>query len=113
MMYLNLENQRILIKKALSISERFWGLMGQSNFHYGMLFQNCNAIHTFFMKEPIDVIGLNLENKVIYIYRNLPKNQILKLNFPIKKTSILELPQNTSLSIQLNEHLFFEDEDII
>ena len=65
------------------------------------------------MKERIDVVGLNESNQVIYLYRNLPPNRIVRIPYSNKKTSILELPQNTSLKISMGETLIFEDEDII
>lgn len=104
---------KIKIVVAKNYSERLKGLMGKTNIDYGMLFFKCNAIHTFFMKENIDVVGLNEENQVIYIYRNLPKNQIVRIKNDIKKTSILELPKDTSKHITMGSVLFFEDEDVI
>jgi len=80
-MFLRIGNEKIEVKIADTLKKKIQGLSFQENISYGLIIPNCNHIHTFFMKEPIDVIGLNLENKVIYIYRNLPKNQILKLNF--------------------------------
>lgn len=95
------------------MADRFKGFMGKTNIDYGMLFPTCNAIHTFFMKENIDIVGLNEENQVIYIYRNLPKNQIVRIKNDVKKTSILELPKDTSKEITMGSILLFEDEDII
>lgn len=112
-MYLILNDKKIKIKNAITLKERFLGFMGISPIDYGMLFPSCNAIHTFFMKENIDIIGLNEKNEVIYIYRNLPKNQIINIKNSIKKTSVLELPKNTSKEIQMGETLIFKDKDII
>lgn len=112
-MILKMKNQEINIIKAETFFARLRGLMGVSPIYYGMLFPNCNGIHTFFMKENIDVIGCNEFNQVIYLYRNLPKNQIIKINYPIQKTSILELPVNASKDISMGDTLFFEDKDII
>lgn len=65
------------------------------------------------MKEAIDVIGLNENNKIIFLERKVTKNKIIKINADIKKTSILELPQNTSFPFQIGDTLFFEFENII
>jgi len=108
-MKLKLNNQMIEIKVANTLSMRFLGLMGKKNFKYGILFPKCNAIHTFFMKEDIDVIGLNEENQVIYIYREVPKNKVVKVSDDAKKTSILELPKNTSKKLYIGSILKFED----
>ena len=112
-MILKIKEQAIKVTIANTFMSRLRGLMGVSPIYYGVLFPKCNGIHTFFMKENIDVIGLDEQNKVIYIYRNLPKNQIINVKNPIQKTSILELPKNTSEYISMGDILFFEDEDVI
>ena len=109
-MYLQLKNKKIKIIVANTFKLRLFGLMGKKNIDYGMLFPKCNSIHTFNMKENIDVIGLNENNEVIYKYENLSKNQIIKIKNPQKKTSVLELPKNTSKNIKLNSILLFKDE---
>lgn len=101
------------IKMAKSFYDRMMGFMGKTNITYGILFPKCNSIHTFFMKEEIDVIGLNEQNEIIFLERSVSKNKIIKINKDIKKTSILELPKNTSLSFHIGDTLFFEFEDII
>lgn len=106
-MKLKLNNQEIEIKKATHFKDRLLGLMGKTNINYGILFAECNAIHTFFMKENIDVIGLNENNQVIYIYRDVPKNKIVKVSDEPKKTSILELPKNTSQKLYIGSVLKF------
>ena len=110
---IKLENQTIDIKIAKSFYERMMGFMGKSNIQYGILFPTCNSIHTFLMKEAIDVIGLNEKNEILFMEKNCTKNKIIRLHYPIKKTSILELPQNTSSSLKVGDTLFFEFEDIV
>ncbi len=110
-MKLKINNKTIEIKKATDFKTRLIGLMGKQNITYGILFPKCNAIHTFFMKEEIDVIGLNEENQVIYIYREVPKNKVVKVSDDVKKTSILELPKNTNQKIYVGSILKFEDLD--
>ena len=111
-MKLKTNNKTIEIKKATDFKMRFLVLMGKQKIDYGILFPKCNAIHTFFMKEEIDVIGLNEENQVIYIYREVPKNKVVKVSDDPKKTSILELPKNTSKKIYVGSVLKFEDSDL-
>ena len=66
-MKLKLNNKKIEIKKADDFKTRLIGLMGKNNINYGILFPECSAIHTFFMKENIDVLGINDQNQVIFI----------------------------------------------
>lgn len=112
-MKLLLNGRYIKIIEALSFKERFDGLMGKTNISIGMLFPKCNGVHTFFMKENIDIIGLNEKNEIIFLERNCGKNRIVKIHRGIKKTSILELPNNTSTSLNIGDRLFFEFEDIV
>ena len=109
-MYLTIGKTKYKIIKASSFFKRLKGLMGKTSINYGMLFPNCNSIHTYFMKENIDIVGLDENNEVIYKYQNLQKNQIIHINNHKKKTSILELPNNASKKIKLNSILLFEDE---
>ena len=108
-MKLKINNKYMEIKEAKTLPSRLIGLMGKENIDYGMLFKKCNAIHTYFMKEEIDVIGLNEENQIIYIYRSVPKNKIVKISGDNKKTSILELPKNTSKNFVVGSILRIED----
>lgn len=109
-MTLNTNKKSYPIVIANTFLKRLFGLMGKKEIDYGMLFPKCNSIHTFFMKESIDVIGLDENNEVIYKYENLPKNKIIKINYDRKKTSILELPQNASSKIKVGTILLFSED---
>ncbi len=105
-----IDNQPIIIRNANTFLKKLLGLMGEDNLTYGMYFKNTNSIHTFFMKTNIDVIGLNNQNEVIYKAINIPKNKIITIKNPIKNTSILELPPNTSTNIHIGQKLTFISE---
>ncbi len=107
-MKIKLNNKILIIKEANSFAKRLFGLIGQKQINYGLLFKNCNSIHTFLMKEAIDIVALDQDNKIIYLKNNLLPNKILRIKNKQKKTSILELPKNTSLTLKLNDYLFFE-----
>lgn len=109
-MYLKTNKTKYDIIIATNFSKRLMGLMGKTNIDYGMLFPKCNSIHTYFMKENIDIIGLDENNEVIYKYENLDKNRIIKINYDIKKTSILELPANSSKKIKMGTILIFNED---
>lgn len=107
-MKLKLGTKKLEIQEAKTFKTRLLGFMGKKDIDYGILFPNCNSIHTFFMKEEIDVIGLNEENQVIYIYRNIPKNKVIHIQNDRKKTHILELPKNMSQKLVLGSVLKFD-----
>jgi len=88
---LKLDN--IYIKEAKSFKDRFLGLMFKENINYGLLFKNCRSIHTFFMKEKIDIIATDKNDKIIKIYENVKPFRILIA--PFKTKNIYELPKNT------------------
>ena len=78
-----------------------------------MFFPKCNSIHTYFMKENIDIVGLDENNEVIYKYENLNKNRIIKIKYDSKKTSILEMPANSTKKIKIGTILLFEEQFIL
>ncbi len=109
-MYLKTNKQKYPIIIANSFSKRLKGLMGEKNINYGMLFPKCNSIHTYFMKENIDIVGLDENNEVIYKYENLDKNRIIKIKYNAKKTSILEMPANSTKKIKIGTILLFTED---
>lgn len=42
----------------------------------GLLIPRCNAIHTFFMRYPIDAIFLDAENRVVKTVRDIPPGRL-------------------------------------
>ena len=109
-MYLNTNKNKYNIIIAKSFYKRLTGFMGKKNINYGLLFPKCNSIHTFFMKENIDIIGLDENNEVIYKYENLPKNKVIKINNSRKKTSILELPKYASSKIKIGTIIILNED---
>lgn len=112
-MYIKLNKEKIEVKKAITIKDKITGLSFKKNIDHGLLIPNCNHIHTFFMLDNIDVLFLNNKNSVIYKYENMPKNRTFKVYEDINKTSVLELPKNTSKNIRIGDVLVFESEHII
>ncbi len=76
-----------------SFKSRFFGLMGKVNIKDIYIFPKCNSIHTFFMKENIDVVMLDKSGNVLKVYNNL---QPWKVILPKKNVYfVIELPKNT------------------
>lgn len=61
------------LQEAVSFQSRALGLMGQKKLKqdFGLLFRNCNWIHTFFMRTAIDVYYIDKSWKVTKIQREL------------------------------------------
>ncbi len=87
---------------AENFKDKLLGLIGKENINYGLLIKNCKSIHTYFMKENIDVLLLDQDNRILFINRNVKKNKILIFHTK-KKSNILELPQNSSLHLNVND----------
>ena len=102
-MHLNLNNSIINIKVCKNFKDRLIGLMFKKNIIKGYLFPNCNSIHTFFMKEKIDVLLLDKDYKILFIYINLSPWKII---LPKKNVcNILELPNNSCKNLKINQKI--------
>lgn len=101
-MKISINNQEFNVDVADSFKKRLFGLMGKRNIKTGLLFPKTNSIHTFFMKEAIDIIMVDKENNVIYFHKNFPKWKIL-----IKKKAYytIELPKSSLSKININDKL--------
>ena len=98
-------NKSIKCVNCKSFFSRLKGFMLKKNITYALLFEHCNSIHTFFMKENIDVIMCDKNNTILYYYPNVSKNKILLPKKGAVKT--IELPCNY-FNIKIKERLFFK-----
>lgn len=89
---------------AKTYMQKLTGLMGKKNINYGMFFPGVSSIHTFFMKESIDVIGLNDAMIVTSIYENVKPNKILILK---NANHTLELPKDESKRYHIGQKVKF------
>lgn len=81
----------INLKEAKTLSDKLLGLLKSEN-PRTLLFKTRFGLHTFFLKEEIDVIVLNKLNRVA-IATTLKPNKIFIYN-PMLET-VIELPKNT------------------
>ena len=93
---------------ASSFKDKLFGLMAKKNIDYGLLIINCKSIHTFFMLECIDVLLLDRDNRILEINRNISPNKVLVFKNK-KRTNILELPNNSSLNLNIGEIIDFNN----
>ena len=92
------------IVKANSFIKKFKGLMFKNNIDYGMFFSNTNKIHTFFMKECIDIYGLDNNYVVKDIYLNVKPWKIIFLK---NSKHALEIPSNSNYKYSKDEKVRF------
>ena len=85
-------NKEIELINCKSFYSRLKGFMFKKNINNALLFNKCNSIHTFYMKENIDVIMCDKDNNILYFYKDLKKNKII---FPKKNVyKVIETPSN-------------------
>lgn len=99
----NLNTGKIIckdLKIAESFIDRMFGLLLKSN-PRNMLFKTRYGIHTFFLREPIDVLVLDQDYKVVKLKQGLKPNSIFLWN--PKYSLIIELPINTLKKIDIRQ----------
>ncbi|MBN2089290.1 DUF192 domain-containing protein [candidate division KSB1 bacterium] len=94
----NLTKQKLLnyhVSLADNLKARLFGLLGYEKLSSKQVLHivPCSSIHTFGMKFPVDVLFLNMSDKVIHVIRNFGPNR-----FTLMKSdaiSVLEFPTGT------------------
>jgi len=72
---------------------RFKGLMFTRSFDYCMKFGKCNSIHTFFMYTNIDVVMTDVDDNVLYVFKNVSPWRVI---LPKKNVhNVYELPSGS------------------
>ena len=104
-MYIIKDNIKVKVKRCNNIFNRFLGFMFKKNINYGLCFPKCNSIHTFFMKESIDVIMTDKNYNILYIFKELKPNKIILPKKNIYYT--FELPIN-KFNFKINEKIKVE-----
>lgn len=101
-MYTVIDNKEYKINIMNTFFKRLFGLMLKKEpIKEIYIFPKCSSIHTYFMKQNIDVCILDKNYNVVYIKENLEPNKIL-----IKKGyHTLEMPLNTGKNIKIGDNI--------
>lgn len=78
------------IIEAKTFNMRLFGLMFKNKTNYGLKFNNCKSIHTFFMKFNLDVYAYDKNDNLIKTYKNIKPWRIIIA--PLKTKYIIEIP---------------------
>lgn len=98
-----INHNEIPLYEAKGFYQRFKGLMFKKKINYALLFRKCNGIHTFFMKDEIDVILTDIDNNILYLYPNLKRNRII---LPKKKVyNTYELPKGSIKNLNIKDKI--------
>ena len=112
MMLINTATEAVVaqqVELASTFGQRLRGLMGRREMPPGsaMLLYPCNAVHTCFMRFPIDIIFLDREGHVLEIVHSLPP---FHFTGTVKESRlVVELPagQAVAAGIMVNHKLKF------
>jgi uncharacterized membrane protein (UPF0127 family) len=94
MILINLTQKKPLsnrVKKVISLSDKAWGLLKQPG--SSLIFSTRWGIHTFFLKDPIDVVITDQKYKIIKIFEHLNPWRVAFWN--PKYDIVIELPKGT------------------
>ena len=72
------------------------------------LYKNKTIFNTF-LSNKNDYLVINSKNAITHIYRNIPKYKIINTYEEKENTSILVLPNNTSINIKIGDVLNFNN----
>ena len=99
------KNKDIDLYECKDFFSRLKGFMFTKNIDKALLFDRCNSIHTFFMKENIDVIMCDKDSKILFFYNDLSRNKVI---LPKKGvTKVFETPSNY-FDIKINERMIIK-----
>jgi uncharacterized membrane protein (UPF0127 family) len=88
-----------VIAERCTVADGFWprfrGLMGRTSLSEGeaLCLQDCNSIHMFFMRFPIDVAFVDRDGRVLHLCHAIRPWRISRMVFGAK--AALELPAGT------------------
>ena len=99
------DGNSIEVIECKNFFSRFRGFMLQKDIKHALLFNRCNSIHTFFMKENIDVIMCDQNNVIKYYFKNLGRNKIIFPKNNVYRT--IELPTNV-FNFKINTRIRME-----
>ncbi len=96
-------DKRAVLATELNTAENFVtrtkGLLGRDSLPTGegLWIKQCNSIHTFFMRFPIDAVFVDKQLKVVAMHEGLKPWRVTRLYF--KAASVFELPAGTLSTI--------------
>jgi uncharacterized membrane protein (UPF0127 family) len=100
------------VETAKSFWSRLRGWMGRRDFQAGaaLVLTRCNVIHTFFLRQEIDVAFLDDEHRIVHLLHRVRPNQIAP-NVP-EATYAIEFPAGTlsATGTQLHDRVLLETE---
>ena len=76
-MKLIVNNKEFNLVIAKSFFKKLRGFMFKKEINENLVFIHCSSIHTFFMRNNIDVLFFDKDKKLLKFYKDIKKNKIL------------------------------------
>lgn len=76
-MKLIVNNKEFNLVIAGSFFKKLRGFMFKKEINENLVFIHCSSIHTFFMRNNIDVLFFDNNKKLLKVYKDIKKNKIL------------------------------------
>lgn len=105
-MYIIIDNKKINLVYAKTFFKRLKGFMFTKNINYSLCFPKCNSVHTFFMRENINIIMTDKDNNILLIKRNISKNKVVSCKdayFTYELPNDIEIDYNIGDKIKIEE----------
>jgi uncharacterized protein len=103
------------VERAVAMGDRMRGLLGRSAFAQGdaLVIAPCNAIHTFFMKFPIDAVFLDRGGRVVRALAEMRPWRATRFHFAASQ--VVELPAGTlaRTGTRVGDQLIFRERSAV
>ena len=105
-MYIIDGKNKIELRYAKTYLKRLIGFMFKKNINYCLCFPKCKSIHTFFMRNRIDVYMTDKNNIVLYKYKDFKKYRVILPKQGVDK--VFEFPVD-KVNFEIGEKIKIED----
>ena len=105
-MYIVIDNKKIDLVYAKTFFKRLKGFMFTKNINYSLCFPKCNSVHTFFMRENINIIMTDKDDNILLIEKNVSKNKVVSCK---NAYYTYELPNYVKIDYNIGDKLKTEE----
>ena len=109
-MYIKLAKNEVFVEEASTFWKRLKGFMFRLEpIESGLLFPHCRSVHTYFMFQSIDVIMLDKNYRILYLFPSLGSERIIGPKKGVYYT--LELPVGSCQDLKVGDRLEIEKQE--
>jgi uncharacterized membrane protein (UPF0127 family) len=115
MKLINSSKNNLVLAEQVVEAKSFWkrsrGLLGETHWPHSKVLwiHNCNSIHTWFMRFPIDVLFVNTDLEVCDILKNIPAWRVTLPRWKARHVFEFAAGALASIDIQKGDQLYVGD----